>query len=147
MTIYLYSTQDESEKMNKTLTLLDTVTGNARDINQIGMETTEFLLNTDDASLIENSNYMYVEDIHRYYFIGDKKSRVNGLWLVPGAVDPLMSFKDQIAELEGIVKRSASISDALIIDEQDILYQNPHKVYKNFPAGFGNNSSVLIMTI
>ena len=38
MTIYLYSTQDESEKMNKTLTLLDTVTGNARDINQIGME-------------------------------------------------------------------------------------------------------------
>ena len=111
------------------------------------METTEFLLNTDDASLIENSNYMYVEDIHRYYFIGDKKSRVNGLWLVPGAVDQLMSFKDQIAELEGIVKRSASISDALIIDEQDILYQNPHKVYKNFPAGFGNNSSVLIMTI
>ena len=69
MTIYLYSTQDEAIKMDKELTLLDTVTGNARDMDQIGMEKTEFLLKTDDTSLIENANYMYVEDIARYYFI------------------------------------------------------------------------------
>ena len=147
MTIYLYSTQDEAIKMDKELTLLDTVTGNARDMDQIGMEKTEFLLKTDDTSLIENANYMYVEDIARYYFIGDKKSRVNGLWLVPGTVDPLMSFKNQIVNCEGIVARSAAIGDYYIQDRADTCYQNPHIVYKNFPNGFdGDQASVILIT-
>lgn len=147
MTIHLYSTQDEAIKMDKDITLLDTVTGNARSMDQIGMETTEFLLDTDDMELIQNANYMYVEECGRYYFIGDKKARVNGLWLVPGTVDPLMSLKDQIKECEGIVARSASIADHYIQDRTDICYQNPHVVYKNFPNGFdGDQASYILIT-
>lgn len=147
MTIHLYSTQDEAIKMDKELTLLDTVTGTARSMDQIGMEKTEFLLETNDMSLIQNANYMYVEECARYYFIGDKKARVNDLWLVPGTVDAIMSFKDQIVNCEGIVARSAAIGDYYIQDHADICYQNPHVVYKNFPNGFdGDKASYILIT-
>ena len=138
MRIFLLSTKDEPEKMNKSVTQLATVSGYARDMDQIGTEKTEFLIETDNAELVNSCNYMYVEDLNKYYFVGDKKAKVNKLWLFPGFVDPLMSFKGQIANCEGILERSATKGDYYIQDPKDVCYQNPHIVYKVFRDGEGS---------
>lgn len=132
MTIELFSTQDERKTMNKTLTSISTITGNPRSMDQVGMEETEFLLETNDASLLQNANYMYAVELNRYYFINERKSRVNGLWLITANVDPLMSFKAQLANCEGIVARNANIGDYYLQDTKDVCYQNPNIVYKTF---------------
>lgn len=147
MTIILYSTTDEREKAHKILTTLDTVQGTARDKDQIGMEKTEFLLNTDDMSLIQNMNYMYVQELDRYYFVGERRNRVNGLWLVEGEVDPLTSLISQLENCEGVLKRNEKEIDYYVQDPHDVCYQNPHVVYKKFPNGFdGDKSSVILIT-
>lgn len=147
MRIHLYSVKDEAEKIAKTLTELAVISGYARDMDQIGTEKTEFLLETNDTNLIQNANYMFVEELGRYYYIGDKKARVNKLWLIPGYVDALMSFKNQVLNCEGILARSATRGDYYIQDNKDICYQNPHIVYKKFPNGFdGDKMSVILIT-
>lgn len=147
MRIFLLSTQDVPKKLNKRTTQIATVSGYAREMDQIGTEKTEFLIETDNAEIIKNCNYMYVEDLGRYYFVGDKKAKVNRLWSLPGTIDPLMSFKDQILKCEGILNRSATKGDYYIQDNKDVCYQNPHIVYKKFPTGFdGNKMSVILIT-
>ena len=89
---------------------------------------------------------MYVEDLGRYYFVGDKKAKVNRLWSLPGTIDPLMSFKDQILKCEGILNRSAVKGDYYIQDPKDVCYQNPHIVIKTFNS-IGYNYSLLLTTI
>ncbi len=146
MRIHLYSVKDEAEKIAKTLTELAVISGYARDMDQIGTEKTEFLLETNDSELIKNVNYMYVEELGRYYYIGDKKARVNKLWLIPGYVDALMSFKDQVFNCEGILARSATKGDYYIQDNKDIQYQNPHIVIKTFTS-IGSGYSLVLTTI
>lgn len=71
------------------------------------------------------SNYIYVEEFGRYYYITNIISTANTLWELHCHVDVLMSFKDQIKEQTAIVSRQESKYNLYLDDGVFMSYQNP----------------------
>lgn len=148
MTISLYHTDSDNRNITKNLQLLKTLEGYVRNENEIGKSSTTITIEIDNISTINSCNYLWIDELKRFYYVGDTISIVNGLWTVECHVDPLMSFKNDILKCEGILLRSTSAADYYIQDPKDILYQNPYIVRKNFPSSFdGGASSTIIITI
>lgn len=55
---------------------------------------------------LSQSNYMYIDKFHRYYYITDVEALTGGAMLIHGKVDPLMSFSDSIKLSNAIMTRS-----------------------------------------
>lgn len=98
MDIKLYKNHSEKNKINKSLTGEVEYSGTLRDetsvINPVVM------IHATNLSLF---NYAYISEFHRYYFIRDIVSVRNGLWRVSMSVDVLMSFKNDILDLNVIL--------------------------------------------
>lgn len=66
-------------------------------------------------------NYIYIPKFNRYYFVDNITSVRKGLWRISMSVDVLMSFRDKINNLTGIVKRSTIATRRNIKDEAAIV--------------------------
>lgn len=72
---------------------------------------------------IREYNYCYIEDFKRYYYINDIDSYRNGLWVIRLKNDVLMSYKDKILELSGIVSRlneTDYVNESSVFDSRDL---------------------------
>lgn len=72
---------------------------------------------------IREYNYCYIEDFKRYYYINDIDSYRNGLWVIKLKNDVLMSYKDKILELSGIVSRlneTDYVNESSVFDSRDL---------------------------
>lgn len=70
---------------------------------------------------VPEHNYIYIPKFKRYYFIDNITSVRKGLWRISMSVDVLMSFRDKINNLTGIVKRSTIATRQNIRDEAAII--------------------------
>lgn len=85
----------------------------------------------------QNANYMYVNDLHRYYFIKNW-SMENGYIKIECECDVLMSFKTYIKNRSVVVKRQENKFN-LYLDDQKYKVQNrTATMTKKFPNGFGS---------
>lgn len=89
------------------------------------------------------ANYMYIQAFQRYYFINNMRSIRNDLWEISAHVDVLNSFKNQINNCRGIVKRSKNKWNLYLNDGSFKVYQNPKVLAKKFPSGFSTYEFVL----
>lgn len=71
------------------------------------------------------SNYIYVEEFGRYYYITNIVSTYNSLWELHCHVDVLMSYKEQIRAQTAIVARQESKYNLYLDDGIFMVYQNP----------------------
>lgn len=67
-------------------------------------------------------NYVHIPEFNRYYFVDNITSLNQNLWQIDLTVDTLMSFKDDIYSLSGIVSRNEFLFNKLLKDEK-ISYQ------------------------
>lgn len=70
---------------------------------------------------VPEHNYIYIPKFKRYYFVDNITSVRKGLWRISMSVDVLMSFRDKINNLTGIVKRSTIATRQNIKDEAAII--------------------------
>lgn len=70
---------------------------------------------------IPEHNYIYIPKFKRYYFVDNITSVRKGLWRISMSVDVLMSFRDKINNLTGIVKRSTIATRQNMRDEAAII--------------------------
>lgn len=94
-----------------------------------------------------NSNYIYVEEFKRYYYITNIISVNTGLWELHCHVDVLMSYKEQIRAQIAIVARQETKYNLYLDDGIFMTYQNPKiqtKVFSN-PTPFETQEFVLIV--
>lgn len=76
---------------------------------------------TYNSNRIPVHNYVYIPDFNRYYFVIDIVSVNKNLWKFNLEVDVLMSFKDDILQLTGIVDRSTIATRKDIKDKAAII--------------------------
>lgn len=91
MTIKLYNTQSERNRITKTLTGEMSFTGTIRGESSILKPSI-----TIQANNIVEFNYCYIPDFGRYYFIQDVVSLRVNVWELRLTVDVLMSHKSEI---------------------------------------------------
>lgn len=93
------------------------------------------------------SNYIYVEEFGRYYYITNIVSTYNKLWELHCHVDVLMSFADAIKEQTAVVARQEATYNLMLDDGFFMCYQNPKLQTKLFsvPDPFEQQEFVLIV--
>lgn len=126
MEIILYNNKSPKNKIGKTLTNPNTITGSLR--GETSISNIQMLLNIVD---LNPYNYMYVADFGKYYFITNIISVRTGLWLVTASIDVLESYKSEILSLDVILSSTESTGskqykmgscwDVLVKDKTDII--------------------------
>lgn len=139
MNIILYQTNDEVNRLEKTLSNPIDLVGTLREECDILTPT----LKIESATNISGYNYMRIADFGRYYFIKTIKVIRTGLWEITAEVDSLMSYAVQIKALPAIAGRSANSINYYISDGKQEVLSQARVQTKLFPKGFSGATYIL----
>lgn len=78
------------------------------------------------------TNYLYVEEFGRYYYITNIISQNEKLWVIHCHVDVLMSYSELIKQQKAVVARQESTYNLMLDDGFFMCYQNPKLQTKLF---------------
>lgn len=146
MDIILGVTNDEKNKLNKTITDDITLSGYLRE--QTSVINPSVMIEVDYSNIdMPNYNYMYIPFFNRYYFISDMIVIRSGLWRVNGIVDVLMSFKEGIETCPIIISETETTEyenymsgyswKTTVKSKTDII---------SFSGGLNNNGEYILIT-
>lgn len=140
MTITLYNNTSPANYVNKSITVVMTLTGTLRNPTSI----------IDPVITIERSdptgfNYARIEEFGRYYFVTGISSESNSLISISLHVDVLMTYKEGIKNMNAIIKRQENKYNLYLDDGIFKSYQNTkHKIIA-FPGAFSSYSYILAL--
>ena len=145
MEITLYTNESEKNKLEKTITNSILLEGNLRDessiINPI------ILISSNKEDIPYMYNYAYIPAFGRYYFITDIESVRTGIWRVSMHVDVLMSYKEQIKNLNVIINNSEETgANNYLSGNQWITNVKNTTTIVNFPNGLNDNGEFILIT-
>jgi hypothetical protein len=145
MEITLYTNESEKNKLEKTITNSILLEGNLRDessiINPI------ILISSNKEDIPYMYNYAYIPAFGRYYFITDIESVRTGIWRVSMHVDVLMSYKEQIKNLNVIINNSEETgANNYLSGNQWITNVKNTTNIVNFPNGLNDNGEFILIT-
>ena len=138
--IIIQKNVSEKNKVDKSLTLIATLSGTLRQETSI---VDPVVLVAGDLDDYVEANYCTIEDFGRSYFITNIRSVRAGLVEISCHVDVLSSFKTQIRENRAIIHRQANTWNLYLNDGSFRVYQNPIVLTKPFPSGFSTMEFVL----
>lgn len=98
---------------------------------------------TGDYSL-KNINYIYVEDLNRYYYVRDIEYSKQCIYL-KCHIDVLMSFNSRLREQEVILKRQENKYNLFQNDEEFRLLQFEAIRTQEFPGGFSPTTQSFVL--
>lgn len=143
MTITFYQNFSETNRLDKNLSQVASLTGSLRGECSI----------TDPAIAVEWEgapsfvNYMYIPEFGRYYYITNITNIVNDLWVFEGHVDVLGTYKSSIRSLSGIINRQQNMYN-LYLDDDKFLVNAPRKYWtKAFPGRVSTGADSFILTV
>ena len=125
MTAILYNNKSDSREINKDLTELSTI--NITLYLDTNVVTPVFKL----KNFINNANYMYVPDLHRYYYINNYTLSNQCVYL-HCSVDVLTTYKTEILNSEFLISRSENDYNDNIVDTLAPITENTVYTVKNF---------------
>lgn len=68
-------------------------------------------------------NYIFITDLTRFYFVDSFECIATNLWLIRCSIDVLETYHLSLPKCEGLIERSSSDFDSLIIDECAVFRQ------------------------
>lgn len=125
MTAILYNNTSDSREINKNLTELSTI--NITLYLDTNVATPVFKV----KNFINNANYMYVSDLHRYYYINNYTLSNQCVYL-HCTVDVLETYKTEILNSECLISRSENDYNDNIVDTLAPITENTVYTVKNF---------------
>ena len=138
MNILLYKTTNANNDLNKTISDKVELVGALRDASSV----------IAPSILIQSNpigyNYAYIPEFGRYYYIKNITAFRKGAYIVDLKCDVLMSFKDEILNMSGIVSRLTTGSPYV---QRDVLCKvtETHKRI-DFPATpFTRNGTYILI--
>lgn len=144
MEVSFYQNTSENYRIDKSLIGKYTESCTLKD--GCSIENPEILIA--NANNMSDCNYMYIPDFNRYYFVTDIVSVRDGLWLISGHVDVLMSFKNEIKACTATFKRQENLFNLYLDDPEFRTYNNSEIVTKVLSGGDGltKNMNYILVT-
>lgn len=102
MDIILYKNWSDPDVLNKRLDRL--ATESAQPYGEIDISAPQLVLSDIPVSVLNKVNYCFIPELERYYTAQVTLTN-NGMYILYGAVDVLMSFKDEILTIPAIIDR------------------------------------------
>lgn len=87
----------------------------------------------DATTTIMQANYAYIQTFDRFYFIRNKTALNNKLWRFELEMDVLMSFRQEIGQLEAVVERQTDNYDMYLPDPKIPVDCRKAISYRKFP--------------
>lgn len=142
MNITLHVNSSERQAISKSLDSGVVLSGSLR--NESSVINPSFLIEYENPS---GFNYCYIADFGRYYFITNITSIRTNIWRIDCAVDVLMSFSNEILNLDVIVNYESSPDtesymngepwQSLVKTRTDVI---------NFPYGLLDDGEYILIT-
>lgn len=137
--IVLMNNQQELNKISKSPATVMTLTGTLREETDI----VDPQINIEYSGTLTNTNYMYIAEFHRYYFITKIESVRTGLWRIYGHCDVLKTYSQAILGTTCVVARSENLYNLYLNDSAFKVYSNPRLQIAKFPNKFSGESYIL----
>lgn len=135
MTINLYKTFDELNVINKSITLVKSMTGNIKNVTNV----TDIVVQISGIMDIINSfNYIFVSEFNRYYYITDIRILSNEICEIHGHVDVLYTYRNIINNTNVIADRNTTLYNRYLPDSRTLRYANTYCIEQEFPDGFNS---------
>ena len=143
MEIRLYNSSDETNKINKTLTNEIVLNGTLKD--ETSVVNPIILI---EANNLTQYNYCYIPLFKRYYFIKDITVVRNHLFRIFLDIDVLMSYKNDILNLDVIIDKSETNNNAdkYINDGSFVCENKSYNTVLNFNKGFNEQANYILVT-
>lgn len=138
--IQLQRNNSEPIKVDKDITNILTVTGTLREGTSIIDPVIKIECNIADVA---GCNYLTIDAFGRKYFVKDIVSVRNNLVEFTCHVDVLSTYKNEIRNNTGIIRRQENTWNLYLNDGSLKIYQNPYVITKEFPSGFNTQEFVL----
>lgn len=121
MTVNLLINKSEKNKVSKSVINIMSTTGSIRNNTSI---TSPVFLIKGEFSTISQSNYVYVPEFKRYYYIIDMVQVAGNMTEISCHCDVLMSFKDEILNNTAVISRQEVVYNRYLNDPNFRIYQN-----------------------
>lgn len=141
-TISLFKTNSENNRVVKTLTDENQLSGELR--NQTSVLNPSIRIESTDN--ISTYNYAYISEFGRYYYITDIMSVRTNCWIVSLRCDVLMSYKDEIKTITGVVVRQESNPNKLLVDRLERIQSDKEIDILYYPDAFSKNLQYVLVT-
>lgn len=142
MNIVFYINSSENEHVNKSISQIKESTGVFKE--NAPVETVDAIVSYDADLLL--ANYCYVPKFNRYYFV-KLETMPGGRIHIIGSVDPLMSFREQILELEVILDSTEGVGKDLYLPHESWVRNCKDKTdIINFPNALLTNGEFILIT-
>ena len=141
-TISLFKTSSENSRVVKVLTDEKQLSGELR--NQTSVLNPNIRIETADN--ISTYNYAYISEFGRYYYITDIVSVRTNLWVVSLRCDVLMSYKDEIKTITGVIVRQENNPNKLLVDRLERIQSNKEIDILYYPDAFSKNLQYILVT-
>lgn len=140
MTIKLYKTPSEVNKVTKVLTDELSLTGELRESSSV--ITPNIKIEDDDLT---DYNYAYIPEFGRYYFITNITSVRNNLWELAMRVDVLMTYADEIKANTAVIARNSNLWNLYYQDEQFKILNYETIQTKAFGVSLNPSSQIVLI--
>jgi len=141
-TISLFKTASENNRVVKVLTDEKQLNGEFRNQTSVLNPTVRI----ESADNISGYNYCYIPEFGRYYYITDIVSVRTNCWNVSMRCDVLMSYKDEIKSITGVVVRQESNPNKLLVDRLERLQSDKEIDILYYPEAFSKNLQFILVT-
>ena len=141
-TISLFKTASENNRVVKVLTDEKQLSGVLRYQTSVLNPS----IRIESAENIAGYNYCYIPEFGRYYYIVDIMSVRTNVWEASMRCDVLMSYKDEIKSITGVVVRQESNPNKLLVDRLERLQSNKEIDILYYPDSFSKNLQFILVT-
>lgn len=124
MIVKLYKCYDSKNKLNKTLTDELSLQGNFK--NNFSLTDIQLVLNFNNIESFDY-NYVYIELLHRYYFVDNCKILSNNRIELILSIDVLMTYKTDIENMKVKLNKSS-----IIFDDSDCKVSDSKKIVNHY---------------
>lgn len=144
MIVDLYTNTSENNTINKTKSYIDSKNCILKQDCSIMYPT--IILDYDSGD-INDTNYVYIPDLERYYFVKEIKLLTAHRYMLSCEVDVLESFKSDILHLQCIINKQQDVSKGNMYynDGSYVSLVNEYTQVYNFPYGFDDNGHFILV--
>lgn len=137
--VVFYKCTADNRIVDKTNYIVRQASKSCNFFNQTGVMHPSILLSYDSA-IVNNSNYFYIAEWGRWYYITGIEVMPGGRMVVTGSEDVLFSNKDEILALDAYVVRTENTtkSNKLVVDGRYPVQSNRHCKTIDFPGNHFN---------